>query len=199
MMLQSIVDSNMRFIDVNVGWLGSCNDKRVLQNSGIYRLCQGGDHLKGVAFSFQNISIPEYIVGDGGYVLLPWLMISFQRAQLISQRHCNYNFMQSSTRIVVERSFARLKCTWQILKGTICSQDIRKLPNVILACCILHNMVVTLSDEQVDLEDHHIDLNDPLIDNPHRNEGRIEGESAIEAISMRDALLDYLDMQGINN
>ncbi|MCO5550743.1 hypothetical protein L7F22_004273 [Adiantum nelumboides] len=75
MILQGIVDSKMRFIDVNIGWPGSCNDKRVLRNSGIYRLCQGRDHLQGAPFVFQDISFPKYIVEDGGYVLLPWLMI----------------------------------------------------------------------------------------------------------------------------
>ncbi|KAI5064904.1 hypothetical protein GOP47_0019599 [Adiantum capillus-veneris] len=83
-----------------------CNDKRVLRNLGMYRLCQGGDRLRGATFEFQEFSFPEYIVGDGGYVLLPWLMIPFQRPEMVSQRHRNYNFMQSSTRIVVERAFS---------------------------------------------------------------------------------------------
>ncbi|MCO5606840.1 hypothetical protein L7F22_061031 [Adiantum nelumboides] len=39
MLVQGIVDANLRFLDVNIGWTGSCNDKHVLQNSGFYRLC----------------------------------------------------------------------------------------------------------------------------------------------------------------
>ncbi|KAI5084581.1 hypothetical protein GOP47_0000750 [Adiantum capillus-veneris] len=147
MIMQGIVDSNMRFLDVNSGWPGSCNDKRVLRNSGMYRLCQGGDRLRGASFEFQEFSFPEYIIDDGGYVLLPWLMIPFQRPEL---------------------------CTWQILKGTIRSPDIQKLPNVILACCILHNMLVSLTDEPVDLQEHEIDLKDPLVDNPHAFDGIVE-------------------------
>ncbi|KAI5054254.1 hypothetical protein GOP47_0030853 [Adiantum capillus-veneris] len=145
------------------------------------------------------MSFPKYIVGDGGYVFLPWLMIPFQHLELVSQRHRNYNFMKSSTRIVVERDFSCLKCTWQILKGTIRSPDIQKLPNVILACCILHNMLVSLTDDPIDLQEHEIDLNDPLVDNPHAHDGVVEGENGLEAISIRDDLIDYLDMQGMNN
>ncbi|KAI5074741.1 hypothetical protein GOP47_0010702 [Adiantum capillus-veneris] len=54
MILQGIRDSNMRFLNVNVGWPRSCNGKRVLRSSGMYRLCQGGDCLKGTSFDFHE-------------------------------------------------------------------------------------------------------------------------------------------------
>ncbi|MCO5607538.1 hypothetical protein L7F22_061735 [Adiantum nelumboides] len=174
MILQGIEDAKMRFTDVNIGWPGSCSDKRVLRNSGLYR------------------------IGDGGYVLLPWLMIPFPRPQLVSQRHRNYNFMQSSTRIIVERAFGRLKRKWQILKGIISSPDLSRLPSLIYACCILHNMVVDIGVDDLVHEVIDIDLNDPLVDNPHVNEGLVEGEDTLHAITVRDDLMVYLDMQGLN-
>lgn len=76
----------MKFLDFNVGWPSSCNDKRVLRDSRVYILSQGEGRLKGAPFTFQKMSIPEYIVGDGGYVPLPWLIIPFQYAWLVSQR-----------------------------------------------------------------------------------------------------------------
>ncbi|MCO5615136.1 hypothetical protein L7F22_069425 [Adiantum nelumboides] len=39
MVMQGIVDHKMRFMDVNIGWPGLCNDKRILRNSGIYKKC----------------------------------------------------------------------------------------------------------------------------------------------------------------
>lgn len=71
MVMQAIVDSRMRFIDVNIEWPGSCNDERIIRNSGFYCKCQGGERLLGPPFEFHGLSIPEYIVGDGGYVLHP--------------------------------------------------------------------------------------------------------------------------------
>ncbi|MCO5599616.1 hypothetical protein L7F22_053722 [Adiantum nelumboides] len=57
MLVQGIVDANIRFLDVNIGWPGLCNDKRVLQNSGFYRLCQGRERLAGPSFNHENLSI----------------------------------------------------------------------------------------------------------------------------------------------
>lgn len=42
MTLQAIVDSNMHFMDVCVGWPGSVNDACILRNSSFYRLCEQG-------------------------------------------------------------------------------------------------------------------------------------------------------------
>ncbi|MCO5591135.1 hypothetical protein L7F22_045116 [Adiantum nelumboides] len=107
--------------------------------------------------------------------------------------------MQSSTRIIVEHAFGRLKGTWQILKGTISSPNLSKLPSLIYACCILHNMVVDIRGDDLVHEVHDIDLNDPLVDNPHANEGLVEGEDTLHAITICDDLMEYLDMQGLNN
>ncbi|MCO5590796.1 hypothetical protein L7F22_044771 [Adiantum nelumboides] len=87
------LDHRMRFMDLNIGWPGSCNDKRVLRNSGLYRLCQGRERLAGPAIKHLGLSISEYIMGDGGYVLLPWMMIPFQRPMLVSAAHRRFNFL----------------------------------------------------------------------------------------------------------
>ncbi|MCO5568544.1 hypothetical protein L7F22_022243 [Adiantum nelumboides] len=118
MLVQGIVDANMRFLDVNIGWLGSCNDKRVLQNFGFYRLCQGRERLAGPSFIHENLSIQEYIVGDGGYVLLPWLLIPFHG----------------------------LCCNLPVI--VVRSPDLLTLPSIIQACCILHNMLMDLANER---------------------------------------------------
>ncbi|MCO5600630.1 hypothetical protein L7F22_054745 [Adiantum nelumboides] len=88
MLVQGIVDANKRFLDVNIGWLGCCNDKHVLRNSGFYRLCQGRERLAGPTSIHEDVSIQEYIVGDGGYVLLSWLVIPYPRAMFQSTSHC---------------------------------------------------------------------------------------------------------------
>ncbi|GLJ08613.1 hypothetical protein SUGI_0092320 [Cryptomeria japonica] len=89
------------------GWPGSINDARLLRNSAFYRLCEGGERLNGMSVSIGSSSIREYIVGDGGYPLLPWLITPFSGAATDDKK--SFNFKLSSTRIVVERAFGKLK------------------------------------------------------------------------------------------
>ncbi|MCO5609337.1 hypothetical protein L7F22_063563 [Adiantum nelumboides] len=57
MLAQGIVDAIMRFLDVNIGWPGSCNDKRVLWNSSFYKLYQGRERSAGPTFVHEDLSI----------------------------------------------------------------------------------------------------------------------------------------------
>lgn len=140
MILQAIVDSSMRFLNVFVGFPGSASEIRVLRNSSFYQLAERGQILNGEHFRDGAFAIREYIVGDGGFLLLPWLMIPFEGPVTIEQRR--FNFKLSSTRIVVERAFERLKSVWRYLYGVVCHPDIHTLPKVIFVCCMLHNICI---------------------------------------------------------
>eukprot|EP01018_Ginkgo_biloba_P017335 Gb_23339 [translate_table: standard] len=100
MLVQAIVDSNMWFLDICIGWLGSLNNTCLLRNSSFNRLCERGERLNGHLVSIGTIDMREYIVGDDGYPLLPWLIIPFSGAVTNAQKL--FNFKLSSTRIVVE-------------------------------------------------------------------------------------------------
>eukprot|EP01018_Ginkgo_biloba_P000115 Gb_05657 [translate_table: standard] len=100
MLVQAIVDSNMRFLNICTGWPGSLNDTRLLKNSSFYRLCEGGERLNGHLVSIDTIDMREYIFGDGGYPLLPWITILFLRAVTNAQNL--FNSKLYSTRIAVE-------------------------------------------------------------------------------------------------
>eukprot|EP01018_Ginkgo_biloba_P002824 Gb_25687 [translate_table: standard] len=113
MLVQDIIDSNMRFLDIYTVWPGSLNDSRLLRNSSFYRLYEGGERLNGHLVSIGTIDMREYIVGDDGYPLLPWLIILFLGAVTNTQNL--FNFKLSSTRIVVEQAFGKLKNTWRLL------------------------------------------------------------------------------------
>ncbi|KAH9303154.1 hypothetical protein KI387_014737, partial [Taxus chinensis] len=58
-------------------WSGSVNDSRLLRNSNFYRMCEGGERLNGISVPTGLLNMREYIIGDGGYLLLPWLIMSF--------------------------------------------------------------------------------------------------------------------------
>lgn len=70
-----------------------------------------------------------------------------------------FNYRLSRTRVVVEIAFGRLKARWRRLSKQI-EMDIKNVPNVIAACCVLHNLCETHGDsfneewlQEVDLMD----------------------------------------------
>ncbi|GLJ06678.1 hypothetical protein SUGI_0044900 [Cryptomeria japonica] len=188
MSLQAIVDSNMRFMDVFTGWPGSINDARLLRNSAFYRLCEGGERLNGMSVSIGSSSIREYIVGDGGYPLLPWLITPFSGAATDDKK--SFNFKLSSTRIVVEHAFGKLKGVWRILNSKMCHPNLQMLPKTIFVCCILHNIMLTYEEDD----------NDPSYLDEHEN--NIPNNEAIARDSIaglaRMALMEFVNGNDYN-
>ncbi|MCO5584551.1 hypothetical protein L7F22_038479 [Adiantum nelumboides] len=60
-----------------------------------------------------------------------------------------FNFKLSSTRIVVERTFGRLKQMWGYLQQRIKQPDVGFLSKVITACCVLHNIWLQLGELEI--------------------------------------------------
>ncbi|PSR95135.1 Nuclease [Actinidia chinensis var. chinensis] len=158
MILQAIVDANMRFRDIVTGWPGNMNDFSVLQSSSIFKLCEKGERLNGNKTNLsEGTELGEYIVGDSGFPLLPWLVTPY-KAKELSKTEAEFNKRLFATRIVAQRALARLKEMWRIIQGVMWRPDKHRLPRIILACCILHNIVIDMEDESVDelpLSHHH--------------------------------------------
>ncbi|MCO5575736.1 hypothetical protein L7F22_029539 [Adiantum nelumboides] len=117
MSVQCIVDMDLRFMDVFAGWPGSANDKRILRNSSFAQCVERGFYLNGRSFQNRNLTICEYVVADGSYTLSDWLMTPYVLPQ--TNRETKFNSKLSSTRIVVERAFRRLKNQWRFLNGKV--------------------------------------------------------------------------------
>ena len=62
----------------------------------------------------------------------------------------NFNYRLSRARIVSENGFGRLKARWRRLMKQN-EMEITNVPNVIVACCILHN-VCEIHGEEFDDE-----------------------------------------------
>ncbi|MCO5593926.1 hypothetical protein L7F22_047945 [Adiantum nelumboides] len=139
MSLQAVVDSVMRFLDVMCGMPGMCNDIRVLRNSSLFRKAQSNTIFNGPTVVNGRHRIREYILADGGYLNLPWMVIPFPAVENDAEKH-QFNFRLSSTRIVVERTFGRLKQMWAYLHQRVRNPDPEFLPKVVATCCILHNI-----------------------------------------------------------
>lgn len=158
MTLQAIVDPEMRFRDIVTGWPGSLSDASLLRSSNFFRLSEEGKRLNGEKMELsQGIELREYIIGDAGFPLLPWLLTPYQGRGL-SDYQSDFNKRHFATRLVAQRALARLKEMWKIIQGVMWKPDKHRLPRIILVCCILHNIVIDMEDEVQDempLTHHH--------------------------------------------
>ena len=69
MNLQRIVDSNLKFIHVKVGYPGSIHDERVLRLSGLYKLAENKQILRGPTHNIKGTEIRPLLVGDSAHPL----------------------------------------------------------------------------------------------------------------------------------
>ncbi|KAI5058041.1 hypothetical protein GOP47_0026211 [Adiantum capillus-veneris] len=166
-------------LDVMCGMPGVCNDIHVLRSSSLYRKAQTNVILDGPAIRVERHRIREYILGDGGYLNLPWLVIPFpyvERDDILQQ----FNYKLSSTRIVVERAFGRLKQMWGYLQQRVRQPDVELLPKVIATCCILHNI----------WKDFSVPFDDDTIVNVEQAPQPLG--VAVRGLTTRDVLLAYM-------
>ena len=98
--VQAIVDSDMRFLDVFAGFPGVVHDIRVLRNSSFFKSVEDGERLNGPKRRIAGTWILELIVGDAGYTQSEWMLVPLPGRNLHGMYE-SYNYKQSSTRIIV--------------------------------------------------------------------------------------------------
>ncbi|KAM0909723.1 hypothetical protein ACQ4PT_014660 [Festuca glaucescens] len=148
MVLQAVIDPDMRFTDIVTGWPGSMKEASILNSSGLFKLCEKGSRLNGstLKLSSDESEVGEYIIGDAGYPLLPWLLTPYQENDL-SDPKVEFNRRHSAARVVALKALARFKDTWKFLQGEMWRPDKHKLPRIIHVCCLLHNITVDMEED----------------------------------------------------
>ncbi|XP_039953242.1 protein ALP1-like [Bactrocera tryoni] len=134
--MQGVVDNNYLFTDVSVKLPGSTHDATVFKESGLFK--NSSTRIPIYTKLVNNIETPLFLVGDPAYPLLPWLMKPF--IGNLNAEEESFNCHLSSARIVVENAFGRLKGRWRCIAKRI-DVDPAFVPQVVLACAILHNYV----------------------------------------------------------
>src|SRR5215469_14040170 len=128
--LQAVIDSYGKFIDIFVGFPGSTHDSRIFRNSPLY-----------YALSSSSSIIPSnaYILGDAGYPCQNWLITPYRDTGRLTPKQTYYNVKHSQTRISVEQAFGKLKSRFRCLNNPLTtSLDIAIL--ITSTTCILHNI-----------------------------------------------------------
>ena len=59
----------------------------------------------------------------------------------LSGKEANWNFIQSSTRMCVERAFGILKGRWRVIMKR-CEVPLRNMPDIVATCVVLHNLYI---------------------------------------------------------
>lgn len=159
-MLQGVVDADMKFTNIYCGEPGSLHDARVLRRSLLYNTAQN---------DMENIFPNETcIIGDSAYPLLSWLVLPFRDNGHLTAQQSEFNFLHSSTRMVVERAFGYLKGRFRRLKF-LELLDIQFIPKLITAACIMHNIIIKTNEENEFFDNDIVNLDDAAIDNDEIN------------------------------
>ncbi|XP_074855491.1 tectonic-3 isoform X3 [Carettochelys insculpta] len=136
--LQALVDSRGRFLDIYVGWPGSTHDARVFWNSGLCRRLEAGTYIPQQEIPVGDTTMPLCIIADAAYPLRPWLMHPYTGHLSASQERFNMHLKHACQ--VVERTLGRLKGCWRCLLTRL---DVgpTNIPQIVGACSALHNLV----------------------------------------------------------
>ncbi|KAK3909435.1 Protein ANTAGONIST OF LIKE HETEROCHROMATIN PROTEIN 1 [Frankliniella fusca] len=144
--LQAVVDSDMKFTNVHCGDPGSFHDSRILRRSELYQVGQ-----RDVQALFPN---DTFLLGDKGYVGLghQWIVTPFKDNGNLLPEQTDFNRRVSSTRVVVEQAFGIMKKRFAKLKK-LEMRDMECMVRIVLACCTLHNICISNGDLGENLPD----------------------------------------------
>ena len=112
--MQIVVDSNLSFSEIWVEWPGM-NQSSILHESWVFK-SENGSNLKLSEGSY----VGEYIIGDAGYPLLPWLLTPYHLEDKdlsadLPPWQAEFNRRHSSASTLTHVALGRLKDTWNIL------------------------------------------------------------------------------------
>ena len=90
-----------------------------------------------------NSRTDALLLGDEGYGIAPWLMTPFRDPQ--PPHEISFNRVFTKERVIIERCFGQVKGRFPILQERIRIQ-LGKVPSVIVACFVLHNVAKYVQD-----------------------------------------------------
>ncbi|XVF01279.1 hypothetical protein REPUB_Repub04eG0074200 [Reevesia pubescens] len=182
---QIVVDSSSRILSIVAGFKGDKGESRVLKSSTLYKDIEEGRLLNSSPALVNGVAIRQYLVGDGGYPLLPWLMVPFVDVVPGSSER-KFNVAHSAMRVSALKTIASLK-NWGILNKPM-QEELKAAVAIIGACSILHNVLLMREDDSALCEE----LGDYLVHDQrfqYYKEASSEDNSiGKEASLIRDAL-----------
>ncbi|XP_027332591.1 protein ALP1-like [Abrus precatorius] len=191
LMVQALVDSEGRFLDVSAGWPSTMKPETVLHQSKLYvGVEESKELLQGPSYKLSDgCLVPQYILGDSCFPLLPWLLTPYNRVNeedSFGSAERAFNCAHSNAMGFVGDAFGRLRTRWQLLSASRRwkQECVEYLPFVIVTGCLLHNFLMK--------------CNEPIPDKGASSVVKEEGLAAFDgmvnesAMRIRDALALHL-------
>ncbi|KAE9276229.1 hypothetical protein PF001_g26227, partial [Phytophthora fragariae] len=90
-------------------------------------------------------------LADAGVKIWPFLMVPFheRRGKRLSKKQRCFNYHLSSTRILVECVFGKIKGRFKVLRGVTDRHEHATNARMICAAAVLHNLLVDIGDKEV--------------------------------------------------
>ena len=89
---------------------------------------------------------PYVLVGDMAYPCRPWMLAPFKgHKDGLTREEYHWNYVQSSTRMCIERAFGMLKGRWRILLKRV-NVHLKNVPDLVSTCLLLHNICIIFRD-----------------------------------------------------
>ncbi|GFQ97309.1 nuclease HARBI1 [Trichonephila clavata] len=115
-------------------WPGSAHDSTVFNNSAA---C--------LSLKTNELYRDFHLLGDTGYACEKYLLTPFGNPRTLAE--VRYNKSHVLTRNTIERKYGILKRRFPCLSiGLNC--NIERVPAIIVACCVLHNLCIRLDDPE---------------------------------------------------
>lgn len=148
--VQATANAKECFTSVDVQWPGSVHDSRIWRNSNICGVLN--DNPSGAI-----------LLADEGYGLTPWLMTPFKNPTTEAEQ--KYNKLHTRERVLIERMFGQIKSRFPLLSSRI-RVATERVPKMIIACFILHNVAKYINDEDFPIaeDDHELPEATPVPD-----------------------------------
>ncbi|BAH92978.1 protein ALP1-like [Oryza sativa Japonica Group] len=127
--MQAVVDADGAFTDVCIGHPGSLSDAAVLTKSALYARCEAGLLLG---------DDPQWLVGGASYPLTSWMLVPYAQPNLTWAQE-RLNARVADARAAAVGAFRRLRARWRCLRRRA-EVKLPELPNMLGACCVLHNL-----------------------------------------------------------
>lgn len=128
--VQCTVDALERFTSVDAQWPGSVHDSRIFRNSAVK--------------SIMERTVNTILLADSGYGIAPYLLTPYDRPRTPEEVY--FNQIYAKERVTVERCFGQMKMRFPILHYKVRTK-LSSVGQIILCCCILHNIAKYLGDD----------------------------------------------------
>ena len=132
----------------------------MLRLSDVYWAAENEDILMEPTLNLGGTVIHPLVLGDSAYPLKTWLLPVIKENGALNRDQKKFNKELSKAQIVSEHAFGLLTGRWRALLKCL-DEDHWRIPNTIIACCVLHNICIIQGEEfDGDVEDDSDDDDD---------------------------------------